>query len=126
MPDSTDILTDWRIAEKRSSRGPWQATSLNPFLPGAQIKLYDADGHEVKIEVGDERHVWRTSDADFIVAARTAMPRLLTAVESVLRLCDARDNAPGRYAALAHTSDIRRAITDALSTESSNSGSEHA
>lgn len=60
------------------------------------------------------------------LAAHSGQPRLLAAVESVLRLCDARDNAPGRYAALAHTSDIRRAITDALSTESSNSGSEHA
>jgi hypothetical protein len=40
----------------------------------------------IYIEATSERHVRPTNDARFIVTARTAMPKLLSAVENVLAL----------------------------------------
>jgi hypothetical protein len=70
--DVTARLAGWREAEKNASPGPWEVTGI-----GDDDIWSDALG-------GFVAETMHPNDAPFIVTARTAMPRLLAAVEAAL------------------------------------------
>lgn len=102
-------LAEWQQRTDEATEGPWeQFGSVVETVP-------DFDLHRVVARVDDPLN----ADAAFIVAAREAMPKLLSAVEVVLALTGAieYEDGPfgdGRIDAMA---DIRQAINDALGTE---------
>lgn len=114
MTDLNETLAGMRAKTDAATRGPWRATDPHPFQPGAQIRLYGPDWEPIRIEASNERHVWATPNAEFIVMARTAMPALLSAVENVLALCDEADARQPEYFGFLVTPDVRKALSDAL------------
>jgi hypothetical protein len=126
MNDARTVLAEWQQRTDAATEGPWVASDPHPFLPGAQVKLYGPKWNPIRIERATERHVHPTKDAEFIVAAREAMPKLLAAVEAVLALCDEaepRGLDAGLVRGMVGIREVRRAINDAL-LASEPSGSE--
>lgn len=132
MPDPTEILTDWKAKTDAATEGPWtwdgdsfddadqescphgtEWTDHGPDLRAAGEGVitswgYDASGLHIE-----------TADAEFIAMSRSAFPRLLAAVESVLGLhtpFEAEGVRPPACKACIypHPCPTVRAITDAL------------
>lgn len=72
MSDPLDKIKEWRQVTDAATEGPWSA-----WEPGYEVQA-GPNGRIASVTNG--------SDAEFIVTARTAMPRLITAVENVLKL----------------------------------------
>lgn len=91
-----DKLAEWEALAARASRGPWRL----PYEDGAICRPYDA--LDAEMDDGDPNDtddvslcgldndgmaiVFRRSDAEFIAAARTAVPRLIAEVRRLRRL----------------------------------------
>jgi hypothetical protein len=69
-----------------ATAGPWQAGDPQPFVPGAQVRLYGPGWSPIRIEESNERHVRPTADATFIVHARRDLPVMATALRATLNL----------------------------------------
>ena len=89
--DLASTLTRWRKAEQAATKGPWQVDATqegDPVIytpatvpPGSAAVLFEA-------------HWGSEADAEFIAAARNAVPRLLAAIDAVLELADEMEAAP--------------------------------
>jgi hypothetical protein len=110
MPDSIErLLTDWKDKTDAATPAPWSLIGGGEYVRGVSLVVGPDDGVT-------------SADAEFIAVSRTAMPKLLAAVESVLALCDelteiaSMNFAEDNYdAGQVHTAtEIRRSITDAL------------
>jgi hypothetical protein len=69
-----------------ATTAPWKATDPQPFMPGAQVRLYGPGWSPIAIEERTERHVSPTADAAFIIHARNDVPVMATALRAVLTL----------------------------------------
>lgn len=111
MPDPTAILADWKAKTDAATEGPWQ------YEHGYEswVRADAARGRNNESGLVCEG-AWE-GDAEFIAMSRSAFPKLLAAVESVLALCESPyevpfEDSPPEGGVL--VSDIRNAITDAL------------
>ena len=123
-------LEEWHQIEQAATKGPWGTNAtqddtpvvcIDGPVPGSATVLFEAD--------------WGTkADARFIVTARTAMPRLLAAVEAVLELADKLPPQAPPSSALEEdrmwirqecADMIREAITAALSGTGKGASDEH-
>lgn len=115
MPDPTEQkLADWKAKTDAATEGPWEAFEQDDAF-AIEARAEDDFGFFVA-----EPPLYQP-DVEFIAVSRTAMPRLLTAVESVLAIepwpsnpnmqSYELDEAQGYNEAL---TEIRRAITEAL------------
>lgn len=87
----SDAITGWiktrREMEQAATEGPWQFQhwgGQNQNGDYAESILFDGHGETLVYGLPDD-------DGEFITASRTAMPALLDAVESVLRLHESGD-----------------------------------
>lgn len=71
-------LEGWRELEKAATPGPWEAHS--------HLRQYSIWHDELDEPLAREVRNW--DDAMFIAAARSAYPRLVAALEAVLKLAD--------------------------------------
>lgn len=104
--------------DAESTKGPWTEapeSGENGWYWIEHVNI-DGQGHDVALRVTSK------PDAEFIVLARTALPKLAEAVYHVLDLLDVVEKSD-KYAyelggnkspSLVTTNEVRRAITDAL------------
>ena len=111
MPETEAQLADWKAKTDAATEGPWEPVDAFSLTAPSQI-----DGFAFPMErQEDEWEIER--NREFIATARTAMPRLMAAVESVLAVCDKADDQMGmspNWMGLIDPDVIREAITDAL------------
>ena len=79
MSDPDEIVADWKAKTDAATQGPWEAFEQDDAF-AIEARAEDDFGFFVV-----EPPLYQP-DAEFIATARTAMPRLLSAVESVLAL----------------------------------------
>jgi hypothetical protein len=122
MPDTDPALAEWRKITEAATPGPWNAETKH----GRDIA--DEAWSEVRIKAPDGSDIASTyishllenyrseEDETFIVTARTAIPRLLAAVDAALGLADEIDTHGRTRSPLARETAkmIRAAITTAL------------
>jgi len=121
MPEPTE-LADWKAKTDAATEGPWEAFEQDDAF-AIEARTEDDFGFFVV-----EPPLYQP-DAEFIATARTAMPRLLSAVENVLALhtptypAEGPDVAcfhcavpatTGKYTWVAWPCPTVKAITDAL------------
>lgn len=87
MPDPTDQITDWQAKTDAATEGPW---AIWHDLDHQGFKTVgDAESYAEILRDGETEecnptaHVYTDDDAEFIATARTAMPKLLAAVQAV-------------------------------------------
>lgn len=80
MPDPTEILADWKAKTDAATPGEWEHDVHRSG--GGLERSYDVH----RILPDNLAIVGNGMDAEFIAVSRTAMPALLSAVESVLAL----------------------------------------
>lgn len=92
--DLAAALEQWRMAAAQATPGPWHIDEKHgrdiADEGWSEVRIKDAEGDDVAatfishlLEPGNS-----VQDEVFIVAARTAMPRFLAAVEAALKLAD--------------------------------------
>jgi len=84
-PVPSDILAGIRAIEQAATEGPWEAHS-HAAGPSYTIRVFDIWHDEQDAYIAQD--CLTEADAQFIVTARTAMPRLLAAFGAVLELAD--------------------------------------
>jgi len=103
MPADIDAtLAEWKAKMDAATEGPWELIGGNEYVTGVDVPVAYDDGGV------------RAVDAEFIAMSRTAVSKLLAAVEAILALCDNRDAAEGAYRSLMHTLAIRATLDDAI------------
>lgn len=107
MPDPTEQLADWKAKTDAATEGRWEVV-LEGGPPAIKMPEGDSYGWVSECSSGvwncDDPYddCWQyaaaaTNEAEFIAMSRTAMPKLLSAVESVLALHVMEyDDASGR------------------------------
>jgi len=110
MTDLTKTIDWMQDKADAATEGPWIVRFGAPF----SVWQEQAD---TWTELPVARHVQSGADAEFIAMARTAMPALLSALKSILALCDEHDESE-RYSGVPWGDipvvDARKALTDAL------------
>lgn len=138
--DLTETLAAMRATAEAATEGPWEAEcddGEGEVVVNAGTALTEWHG-----DIGRPAHSWLTSDrilekddlyddefeqvaadAEFIAQSRTIVPKLLSAVEAVLALCESLDADHDAYdskfdAGVVSAADaVRKALTDALGGE---------
>lgn len=121
MPDRTEQLADWKAKTDAASKGPWEVV-LEGGPPAIKMPEGDSYGWVSECSSGvwncDDPYddCWRyaaaaTNEAEFIAMSRTAMPRILAAVESVLALHTERPLTPFSSAAMVGAASECRACS---------------
>ena len=99
MPDADRVastLAEWGKLTRAATIGPWEKLGFD------DIWSQPAGRHVAET-------MNREADAEFIVTARTAMPRLLAAVEAALKAADSWGKKAGELNAAAERADARGA-----------------
>lgn len=106
----TDLDLDALEATARAATpGPWVACDPQPFLPGAQIRLYGPGWSPIRIEDSSGRYVRPTADAQYIAAANPT-----TTLALIARIRDTEEAADGEAAAHNDTISAWREAVDKL------------
>jgi hypothetical protein len=100
MTALTDYLAEIKARADAATGGPWHEEAGN--VCGADARL---------VATGSRIYPVAVDDANFIAAARTDVPKLVAALEAVLRLIETEPWDPEEQDAV---SAIRNAITSAL------------
>lgn len=92
---ATDLLAAWKSATKHATPGPWEADGAEITQSWTRPEPWETVvSGEVKCMSycygGSCAPIRNDADAAFIVAARTAMPKLVAALEAVLVACEDR------------------------------------
>ena len=114
-----------RATTDAATEGPWRAepnTGAGRVWVQIGRQRHDADCEPLFNVRGGAEYAQREADAAFIVAARSAMPRLLAAVEAVLELTAEFNVEDGHYPdpgmpPVSRADRIRAAITRELTRE---------
>jgi hypothetical protein len=103
-------LEELRRLEGGASKGPWEVKECRPSSQRGRLDvgIWAADG-DVEVVGWADYDEYTPEDAEFIVAARNQLPRILDALDAVLALAD--DWQTTRPAVARH---IRATITTAL------------
>ena len=81
------LLAGWREAGQAATEGPWSTQKAVIAGIGGAYVIEHGEAEIALVDcAGDLRPEQELADAEFIVTARTAMPRLVAAVEAVLKL----------------------------------------
>ncbi|QAV29763.1 hypothetical protein [Micrococcus luteus] len=89
MRDPRETLARIRKQADAATEGPWEADGLEGTITSKTDGLVtDPQGPYLVV---DGITMWAESDAEFIAAARTDVPRLVDALDAVLDLADRLD-----------------------------------
>ena len=100
------LVADWKAKTDAATQGPWEArTSEATMNDRSEWRIGRPDMPQVA------RSVMQAADAAFIAVSRTAVPRLLAAVASVLALHTERPLAPFSTAAMVGATSECRACS---------------
>ena len=114
--DLASTLAGWSQITRAATIGPWEKLGFD------DIWSQPAGRHVAET-------MNREADAEFIVTARTAMPRLLAAVKAVLKAADRLDSGREPYGHLVNRHEaadaFRETIRAALSGTGKGGGDEH-
>jgi ABC-type branched-subunit amino acid transport system substrate-binding protein len=107
-------LEELRRLETAATSGPWEVKECAPCTQRGRLDvgIWDAAG-SVEIVGWADSDEYTPADAEFIVAARNQLPRILDALDAVLALADRLD-ASNQCEDREIAEDIRAAITKAL------------
>ena len=112
---AADWIAEQRRIEQAATEGPWD-TSTTSWAPEARmVDVPDGDDEmSLAWEAGGGLCVMSRANAEFIVDARTALPKALDALEAVLALWPDADPCD---CCVHGDCEVVRAITEALGVE---------